>query len=398
MSRNLSLYLHIPFCRHRCSYCDFNTYAGKEALRPAYVDALCREIRSVAGRGPARQSVHSIFFGGGTPSLLLPGEVAQILETIGDQFSLTADVEISMEANPGTVSRDYLSAVRGAGVNRLSMGMQSAHPDDLRLLERQHDFLGVIQSVKWARQAGFENLNLDLMFGLPDQPFERWKDTLEAALRLGTEHLSLYALTLEHGTPFQHWMDRGLIPEIDSDLAADMYEHTMERLDQAGFVQYEISNWARQRSDGGAWTCRHNLQYWDNQPYLGFGAGAHGYAAGTRTANVLGISAFIERCQTETTAEYPIGPAVANVTPIDHQTEIEETMMVGLRLTQAGVSGAQFAERFGVPLGDLYGKEIADLLAKGLIERLPDDPGGIRLTKRGRLLGNQVFMRFVGDG
>lgn len=293
-----SIYLHIPFCTHRCGYCDFNTYAGLESLMPAYTRALCAEIE-LAGQAagelpPAGRSspAHTIFFGGGTPSLLPSGQVERILDALERSFDLQPGCEISMEANPGTLSQEYLHDLRRIGVNRLSLGVQSAHPGELRLLERIHDYGDVTRSVSWARQAGFDNLNLDLIFGLPEQTLETWQRTLELALGLAPEHLSMYALTLEHGTPFGAWARRGLLSTPDPDLAADMYEWASDQLAQAGYQQYEISNWARCDSAGNLLACRHNLQYWRNLPYLGLGAGAHGYAAGVFSSRIAsgGIS------------------------------------------------------------------------------------------------------------
>jgi len=391
-----SLYLHVPFCNHRCSYCDFNTFARQQSQIPAYVEAICAEIGRVSAAAPARLRAHSIFFGGGTPSLLTAAQIGTILDALGRDFDLSEDVEITLEANPGTVSAEYLARLRAAGVNRLSFGMQSAHPDDLRLLERQHDYLDVTQAVRWAHQAGFENLSLDLIFGLPAQTLARWQETLERALALAPEHLSLYALTIEHGTPLQRRWARGLIPLVDDDLAADMYEYAMDRLPQAGFEQYEISNWARRAPDGGLLSCRHNMQYWLNLPYLGFGAGAHGSAAGFRTMNVNGIRPYIARCQAPGPAAFPAGPAARRVIAIDRRLEMQETMMVGLRLTHAGVSSAGFQQRFGSLLEDEFAAEIEQLCRIGLLEWTPGVDPHLRLTRRGRLLGNQVFMQFVG--
>jgi oxygen-independent coproporphyrinogen III oxidase len=396
MQPETSLYFHIPFCRHRCSYCDFNTYAGQDALRGAYVDAVCRELGLAAQSAGERIPVHTIFFGGGTPSLLSTQEIGKILERTAQDFALNSTPEISLEANPGTLSPDSLKSMYDLGVNRISMGMQSSHPDDLRILERQHDFADVLNSVKWARQAGFENLSVDLMFGLPEQPLSRWQETLERAIDLGTEHLSLYALTLEHGTPFQHWMERGLIPEADDDLAADMYDEAAERLGRAGFVQYEISNWAKDDAQRGVMACQHNMQYWHNLPYLGIGAGAHGYAQHTRTANVLGINAYIQKINMGQPGEFPSTPATANQTPIDTWTEMQETMMVGLRLTQEGVARETFSQRFGTELDNVFGVEINECRQLGLLEWAGEQQQRLRLTNRGHLLGNQVFRRFVG--
>jgi len=418
-----SLYLHIPFCLHRCAYCDFNTYAGQEALIPAYLDALCNEIRAVASSAPERLPVHTIFFGGGTPSLLAPKQFEQILRTFHDHFDLS-EPETSLEANPGTVTLASLRDLRRIGFNRISFGIQSAHPDELRQLERIHNFFDVINSVKWARQAGFDNLNLDLIFGLPEQSLDRWQATIRSALVLHPEHLSLYALTLEHGTPFGRWAARGLLPTPDPDLAAEMYEWVMDYLAGQGYIQYEISNWARTKDEGGrrkaeenfhpssfilspSYACLHNLTYWRNQTYLGFGAGAHGYAAGVRYSNVLRIKTYIERCHSSlvTRHSFPLSPATVNYHHITPKTEMQETMFTSLRLTREGVSADVFRKRFGVELQEVFGKETDELVALGLLEwveektlpQVPGPAGGSRLllTPRGRLLGNQVFMRFV---
>jgi oxygen-independent coproporphyrinogen-3 oxidase len=211
-----SLYLHIPFCWHRCAYCDFNTYAGLDHLISDYVTALCREIEFIAIGADQRLPIHTVFFGGGTPSLLPAADIDQIMRTIEQNFILSPESEITLEANPGTVSFEYWSELRQTGINRLSLGLQSANADDLRLLERQHDYSDAVQAVRWAREAGFNNINLDLIYGLPYQTIERWQRTLELVLGLKVEHLSLYALSLEHGTPMHKWVNRGLLPEPDA--------------------------------------------------------------------------------------------------------------------------------------------------------------------------------------
>ena len=390
-----SIYLHIPFCIHRCAYCDFNTYAGLEELIPAYVDALCREIELNALTAGEPLPVHTIFFGGGTPSLLPAGQVERILSTLGRAFDLQPGIEITLEANPGTVSLTYWRDLRSLGVNRLSLGMQSANNEQLRLLERQHRLLDVLQAVDWARKASFDNLNLDLIFGIPYQTLEMWQQTLDRALALRPDHLSLYALTLEHGTPMQNWVNRGLLPQPDDDLAADMYEAASQRLAEAGFGQYEISNWARLDEGGNLFSCRHNLQYWRNLPYLGFGAGAHGYAGGVRTADVLSPAAYIKRCQDGLPQEFPRTAATVEANFISLQSEIGETMMMGLRLTREGVGASVFEKRFGVHLTDLFQNQIERLENAGLLEWAGDNHDILRLTPRGRLLGNQVFMEFI---
>jgi oxygen-independent coproporphyrinogen-3 oxidase len=242
-----SLYIHVPFCTHRCAYCDFNTYAGQESAIPAYVRALCNEIEGV-GQAAGSVAVGTVFFGGGTPSLLSVQQFESILAAIRANFEIQPAAEITIEANPGTVSRKALSALRESGINRISFGVQSANTEELRMLERQHSFFDVINAVEWAREAGFGNLNLDLIYGLPEQRTDTWQVTVKRATDLRPEHLSLYALTLEHGTPFGRWAARGLLPLPDPDLAADMYEWAAQFLASQNYQQYEISNWARDKS------------------------------------------------------------------------------------------------------------------------------------------------------
>jgi oxygen-independent coproporphyrinogen-3 oxidase len=384
-----SLYFHIPFCVHRCAYCDFNTYSGQEGMIPAYVAALCSEIRKVAGAAGERLPAHTVFFGGGTPSLLSVEQLEKILVCVRDAFSLTPGAEICLEANPGTVSLNDLQKLHGLGFNRISLGVQSANPEELRQLERIHDYFEVIEAVKWARLAGFGNLNLDLIYGLPEQEMERWKRTVNLTLGLNPEHLSLYALTIEPGTPYGRWAEHGRLSQPDPDAAADMYEWAGERLKQAGFLQYEISNWAK-----SGFQCRHNLQYWRGQPYLGFGAGAHGYAAGVRYSNALRIKTYIEYCQEKGQKPFPLSPATIDFRGVNARVEMQETMMTGLRLTEEGISAASFRTRFGRDLMDVFGKEIDELVALGLLEWVGRQEI-IRLTRRGRQVGNQAFLRFV---
>ncbi len=323
--------------------------------------------------------------------MLSAAQYETILASIGEAYELQPGLEVTLEANPGTVSRSYLQSLKKLLFNRISLGMQTSDPVELALLGRIHDFYDVIQAVKWARQAGFEQVNLDLIFGLPFQSLEIWQASVEAALRLNPDHLSLYALTVEHGTPLFKWVERGLVPSPDEDLAADMYEWASERLEKAGFVQYEISNWARRDHQGNLLACRHNLQYWRNQPYLGFGAGAHGYAAGYRLANVMHIKTYIDRLAQPGQPSFPFSLATTHSDRVDQRSEMEETMMVGLRLTQEGVSRRSFKQRFGIAVEEVFGKEIDQMVRAGLLEA-----GEIlRLTARGRLLGNQVFMQFV---
>ena len=238
---SLALYLHIPFCRLRCAYCDFNTYAGLDDLIAPYVAALVQEVRMV-GEAAGRPPAHTVFLGGGTPSLLSLDQVAALLAAVQAAFALAPACEITLEANPGTVGRAYLDGLRALGVNRLSFGVQSSHPHELRLLDRLHLFGDAVQALSWARAAGFDNVNLDLIFGLPHQTLAQWQATLLRVIGLGPEHISAYALSLEHGTPMRAWVHRGLLPMPDPDLAADMYAWASETLAGHGYVQYENSN------------------------------------------------------------------------------------------------------------------------------------------------------------
>lgn len=399
-----SIYLHIPFCSHRCAYCDFNTYAGQEALIPSYVDALVREIEIIAERQPQALTVGTIFFGGGTPSLLSPPQFDSILRALRSAFAWTADAEVSIEANPGTTSPAALAALRKTGINRISFGVQSSNSEELRMLERIHDFFSVIQAVRDARQAGFDNLNLDLIYGLPQQTLASWQTTLARTADLNPQHISAYALTLEHGTPFGRWAARGLLPIPDPDIAAEMYEHAESFLAGRGYAHYEISNWALDnvsqiRNDGlPSLACRHNLQYWRSLPYLAFGAGAHGYAEGYRYSNALRIKTYIDRLLDPAPANlpFPLSPAAVNKHKQSEQDEISDYMINNLRLLEAGVSNADFLSRFGRGLEEVFPNEVRELLGHGLLEKKTSENSEVfKLTKRGRLLGNQVFMRFV---
>lgn len=403
MTPNTSIYIHIPFCKHRCAYCDFNTYAGQEDSIPAYVNALINEINYV-GQRAERTNIHTVFFGGGTPSLLSTLQFDSILKALRSAFTLTADAEISIEANPGTTSPEKLTAIRESGINRISFGVQSANTEELRMLERIHDFFTVIEAVSTARKAGFDNLNLDLIYGLPEQTLASWQTTLQRIVDLHPEHISAYALTLEHGTPFGRWSSKGLLPLPDPDLAADMYEYAEEFLEANGYVHYEISNWAKKGNaeSNSSFVCRHNLQYWHSLPYLAFGAGAHGYANGYRYSNALRIKTYIERLNANSQslkAEFPLSPATVNQHKQTLQDDISEYMLNNLRLTNAGVAESDFRLRFGSGLLDIYPKEIEELVKNGLLEIKTSEALGTsdvyRLTKRGRLLGNQVFMQFL---
>ncbi len=382
-----ALYLHIPFCRHRCSYCDFNTYTTLGGLQEPYVAALAREIRQVGGLAAEPIQVSTIFFGGGTPSLLTPQQVDALLSAARESFELASSAEITMEANPGTVDRAYLAAVRALGVNRLSFGVQSADAGELALLGREHDFAAAVSAVEAARAAGFDNLNLDLIYGLPGQSVADWQRTLDAVRPLDVEHISLYCLTIEPGTPMQRWLHGGAIPAPDPDTAADQYELAGRELAGAGFDHYEISNWAKPGRE-----CRHNVVYWRNEPYLGLGAGAHGMAGGYRYQVVRQPRAYIRRMEAEATGPFPLSPAVADWHPIGRDEAISDTAITQLRLLNEGLDLNAFAARYGRAFDDIYADTVRQLTDWELLRR---DDGRLLLTEKGRFLSNQVFYRFV---
>ena len=391
----ISLYLHVPFCQAKCHYCDFNSYAGMLGHRERYVEALAREIR-LAGRrarladGTPRRC-RTIFFGGGTPSLLTAEQVDGLLREARSAFALDDDAEITLEANPGALEYGRLDALRAVGVNRLSMGAQSFDADLLRWMGRIHSPAEIETAFAAARAAGFTSVNLDFIFALPSQSLSTWAETLERALALGPEHLSLYSLIVEEGTPLFAWVRDGRVIPANDDTAADMYEYAQRRLADAGYGQYEISNWAKP-----GYECRHNLTYWRNLPYIGLGAGAHSSFAGHRFAEVRPIAGYISRVRASVTEDREDGlPAGAIISDevIPPALEMAETAICGLRLND-GVSRAEFAARFGRTFEAVFDERLADVRDLGLIETVGDR---VRLTEHGRLLGNEVFERLLPD-
>jgi oxygen-independent coproporphyrinogen III oxidase len=386
-----ALYLHIPFCGTRCTYCAFNTYTHQEAQIPAYVAALCQEL---AHMGAAAQAAHgqllpvcTIFFGGGTPSLLSPAQVSAILTAAGLAFAVATDAEITLEANPGTVDFAYLDALRASGINRLSLGMQSVHSAELALMARDHAAYDVPRVVAEARRAGFTNLSLDLIFNMPQQTEQMWSESVMAALALQPDHLSMYALELEKGTILTGQVGRGLLPTPDDDLAAEMYDTARGLAAQAGFIHYEISNWAQPGK-----TCQHNLQYWRNLPYIGLGAGAHGYADGYRYEVVKPIAKYIGLANSPNDSVFPLPPSTDSHHQPDRQAMMVEHFFTGLRLLQSGVSCSEFAHRFGQPPSQAFGAALAKLMRQGLLVQSGDF---LQLTPAAYLISNQVFMALI---
>ena len=380
------IYIHIPFCRAKCFYCDFNSYAGMEETFEPYVEALTREMAAVAREvGPVRAK--TVYIGGGTPTVLPIALMEQIITACQENFPWQANVEVTVEANPGTVNGLYLRELLSLGVSRLSLGAQSFHDDELALLGRIHRAEEITVAVEEARQAGFHNINLDLIYGLPGQALEKWHSNLKKAIALEPEHISLYALTLEDHTPLAKRIARGELPPLNDDAAADMYILAEEMLAQAGYCHYEISNWAKP-----GFECQHNLRYWHNLSYLGFGAGAHSYWRNQRWYNFSHPIDYIRCLKGASSSSGFPSPAAEGGESIGSDREVAETMMLGLRLVEEGVRFADFTARFGKPLDRIYGQEIRELTELGLLEVYSE---GIRLTPRGRLLGNEVFEKFV---
>ena len=383
----LAIYVHIPFCQRKCPYCDFNTYAGRENQYDAFVQALSRDIRRT-GEALGRPHVRTVFVGGGTPTVLDPRHLRAIFHALHDGFAILPDAEITSEANPGAVDATRFEVLRELGVNRLSLGVQSFDNAELRFLGRIHNAEEARAAFHLARRAGFENINLDFMFGLPEQSPDRWRRTLQTAIALHPEHLSLYSLTVEPGTPLDAWVVRGLVSQPDSDLAADLYDMARDLLARAGFEHYEISNWARgplSRDLLPRFASRHNLIYWRNEPYLGFGPGAHGWWRGERRAVIAQVKTYIRRVQAGR-------PYWSMEEDIDEPLEMGETVMLGLRLIRAGVARERFHDRFGVDVTDVWPEELTDLQSRGLIELTP---ARVRLTPRAILIANEVFAAFL---
>jgi oxygen-independent coproporphyrinogen-3 oxidase len=414
----LGLYVHIPFCERKCPYCDFNTYAGLQPLHQEMVDALCAEMERwrlpLAGR-----EVATVFIGGGTPTLLTEAQLAQLFGAMHANFRLAEGCEITCEANPGTVDRAKFGALRALGVNRLSMGVQSFQEQELGFLGRIHDAADVYSAYAAARAAGFDNINLDFIFGLPHQQIKDWEDTLDRALELAPEHLSLYSLIVEPNTPLYHWVEVGQVDAPDDDLAADLYEMAMAKLSAGGYVQYEVSNWARTEAaglsagpaptpgaspsagggDGGetpTYACRHNLIYWRNDDYLGVGPGAHSHLRSLsetgeplerRWGNRKPPGGYVKRLRA--------GQGVEEFSEtIDPRLAMGETMMLGLRLLREGVQRDRFAQRHGQEVESVFSRELQELAQRRL---LLQEQQQIRLSPEGLLLGNQVFAAFLPD-
>jgi len=347
---------------------------------PSYVDALIGEMDLTrAKHGPLR--AETIFFGGGTPSLLEPAQVAQIIDGLRQHFAIDPDAEVTLEANPERLDAAKLVGFRAAGINRISLGVQTQQPHGLRVLGRAHKPEVPERALRQARAAGFDNLSLDFIFGWPGQTLDDWRSDLQTMLEWQPEHLSLYSLIVEPGTPYHEAVRTGKLIPVDDDTTADMYEMAIEQLGNAGWQQYEVSNWAREPG----LESRHNAIYWRNGQYLGLGAGAHGHIDGIRASKL--------RLPTKYIASVNAGKLPIDFSEtIDAPTAMAETMMLGLRLLQDGVSEPAFAERHGHPLREVYGAQISSLEQLNLLHW---DGDRLKLTHRGLLLANDVAERFL---
>ena len=371
-------YLHIPFCEHICFYCDFNKVFLEGQPVDEYVDALIKEMQLSKQLHP-EETISTFYIGGGTPTTLNERQLEKLLNGIRSIYSLPQGAEFTMEANPESVSFEKLKIMRDYGVNRLSMGVQSFNNDILKKIGRIHTAEQVYTSVADARKAGFDNMTIDLIFRLPNQAMADFEDSLKKALELDLPHYSIYALILENKTVFYNLMRQGKLPLPSEDAEADMYALAIETMSKNGRNQYEISNFALP-----GYESQHNLTYWKNESYFGFGAGAHGYIDGIRYHNHGPIQQYL-------------APMRENNLPIIRQQQLskneqmEEEMILGLR-TMAGVSQKHFADKFQTPLLDQYATVISDLVAEGLLMIAGDR---IRLTQRGVFLGNEVFRSFL---
>jgi oxygen-independent coproporphyrinogen-3 oxidase len=373
---SLGLYVHIPFCASRCPYCDFAFVVGRGRLSTRYADAVAREVRErVAKELSGRARFDTVFFGGGTPTAVAPSEIARILDAVASAAGLAQGAEITVEANPGAVDAGKFRDLRRLGVNRLSLGVQSFDDAELRLLGRAHTSAEALRAYDAARQAGFQNVSLDLIFALPGQTEAAWQAHLDRAVGLGPEHLSAYNLTVEPGTEFGRQLRRGRLTPLPEETQAAMYGAAIDRLIGAGYLHYEISNFARP-----GLCSRHNLGYWDGSDYLGVGMSAHSFIAGRRTWNVRGLTRYLERIERE-------GVAVAGQETLSPSERRTEAVLLGLRRVQEGVPMERILDRRGGR------RRIDRLIADDLLERIG---GRARLTRKGLMVADAVAVELIG--
>ncbi len=373
-----SLYIHIPFCAAKCSYCSFNSYSGLDGLHERYVDSLCAEIVKCASAAPL-EPLRTVFLGGGTPTLLSRHLLREILTTCSSHFAIAPDAEISIEVNPGTADVRKFVLLRDCGVSRLSLGVQSFVDQELKGVGRIHSADEAIRAVEMAREAGFENVSLDLMYGLPQQSPDSWQYSLETALSLAPQHLSLYQLTVEEGTPLAAKVENGTMGLPDEDAIVAMDSITEELTAAAGLQQYEISNYAR-----AGYQCRHNICYWENREYSGLGAGAVSYLAGQRLRKIASPTEYCNLMEAGKSV-------VIEEESLDREASFRETVIMGLRMNR-GVAVRGLQERYGIEYESYYGDVVQLLFEKLLLE---EEAGFLRLTDRGRQFANRVMAELV---
>ena len=371
----LELYVHIPFCVRKCQYCDFLSGPSDEETKDRYIEALLKEIR--AAEHTEDYEIVSVFIGGGTPSALKAEAIASIMRTLQEQFFFCEDAEVTIEANPGTVDLEKLTIYRNVGINRLSLGLQSTDAEELKLLGRIHSYEEFLKSYEWAREAGFSNINIDLMFAIPGQTGEAWRQHLYQVAELNPEHISAYSLIIEEGTPFaEQNLD---LPDEDTEY--QMYEDTAEILERYGYRQYEISNYAKQ-----GYMCRHNAGYWQRREYLGFGLGASSLYGGMRFSNTHQMQESLKESRNPDQIR-------KDVTVLSRNEQIEEFMFLGLRMTE-GISEKKFEENFDVRLMDVYGDILQKYEETGFMEHIETK---WRLTRKGIHVSNHILADFLLD-
>ena len=377
-TNTVGLYIHIPFCRQKCLYCDFPSWAGKEGQMQGYVDALTKEIRK-RGTEYTDQQVVSVFFGGGTPTTLTIPMLEQLMQAVFEGWNIAEDAEITTEANPGMLDGEMAAALKKMGFNRLSMGVQAWQNRLLKELGRIHTIEVFRENFKAVREAGFTNINTDLMFALPNQTMEDWQETVKNIVAMNPEHISAYSLIIEEGTPFYDRYEKGELKPAEEELDREMYHWAVDYLAEHGYEQYEISNFAKKGRQS-----RHNRIYWQAEEYLGMGLGSHSYMNGERFHNIYDLQEYIR-------ADGDVSLLKEDIERITEEDALAEFMFLGLRLTE-GVSFAGFQERFGQGMKNIYGSQIEELVKDGLLE---EDGIGIRLTKRGVDISNYVFEKFL---
>lgn len=391
----MELYIHIPFCMKKCDYCDFLSASYDRDMRIAYTEALCREIEFF-GKKYKRQKIETIFIGGGTPSWLEVELMEKIMLTVKKSFKIHEEAEISMEVNPGTTARDALVSYKSWGLNRLSIGLQSANDDELKILGRIHTYERFLKTFEYARKCGFYNINIDIMTGIPHQTFEKLEYTMKRVISLKPEHVSAYALQIEEGTPFaEKYSDdvRRLKAGVDKtrflpneDTAWKLGKLAQMMLEEKGLKRYEISNYALPGME-----CIHNTGYWVRRPYLGVGIGAASFLDHTRYSNERDIFAYIKHCDNLGDDASIDSPMWDTVIPLSKKDERAEFMYLGLRMTR-GISREEFKQNFGQDIEVYYGKQLSDLMRQDLIEM---DSGRIALTDRGMDVSNIVLANFI---